>query len=139
MRKTVFVFGALVLAILVLFQLSKYNVAMGHLNSEWVIAVMAILFFLVGLLINRQQRLKNISQTSENIIDEEKIAALGISKREYEILELIAKGLSNREIGEQLHISENTIKTHVSNLFTKLDVKRRTQAIRQAKLLRIIN
>ena len=71
-------------------------------------------------------------------IDEQKISQLGISQRELEVLQLISQGLSNQEIGERLVISESTIKTHVSNLFVKLDVKRRTQAVTRAKEWRII-
>lgn len=60
-------------------------------------------------------------------------AALGITKRELEILELIAEGLSNREIAERIFVSENTVKTHASRLFDKLGARRRTQAISTAK------
>ena len=66
------------------------------------------------------------------------ILQYGISKRELEVLQLMAQGLSNQEIAEQLFVSLNTIKTHISNLFTKLNVKRRTQAIEMAKKLAII-
>jgi len=62
----------------------------------------------------------------------------GISKRELEVLELISEGLSNEEIAEKLFISLNTIKTHTSNLFEKLEVKRRTQATEKAKRLGLI-
>jgi two-component system, NarL family, response regulator LiaR len=58
---------------------------------------------------------------------------LGITLREMEILEAIASGLSNREIGERLFVSENTVKTHAARLFAKLDARRRTQAIQRAK------
>ena len=61
-----------------------------------------------------------------------------ISKRELEVLEFMASGLSNKEIGEKLFVSENTVKTHVSRLYEKLDVKRRTQAIEKAKRLILI-
>lgn len=62
----------------------------------------------------------------------------GISKRELEVLQLIAQGLSNQEIADRLYVSLNTVKTHSSNLFLKLDVKRRTQAIEKAKRLSLI-
>ncbi len=65
--------------------------------------------------------------------DDERIRQSGISKREYEVLELMAKGLSNQEIADKLFVSLNTVKTHTSNLFIKLEVKRRTQAIQKAK------
>ena len=63
---------------------------------------------------------------------------LGLSKRELEVLQLMAEGLSNQEIAERLFVSLNTIKTHTSNLFEKLDVKRRTQAVEKAKRLCLI-
>ena len=58
---------------------------------------------------------------------------LGITPRELEILELMAAGLSNREIAEKLFVSENTVKTHSSRLFEKLGARRRTQAVQIAK------
>lgn len=63
---------------------------------------------------------------------------LGITPRELEILQLIANGLSNREIAEKLFVSENTVKTHSSRLFDKLSAKRRTQAVQIGKELRLI-
>ena len=62
-----------------------------------------------------------------------------ISKREYEVLELIARGLSNQEIADKLFLSLNTVKTHSQSLFVKLDVKRRTQAVQRAKELLLIS
>lgn len=58
---------------------------------------------------------------------------LGITRRELEILELIAQGMSNREIAEKLFVSENTVKTHSSRVFDKLGAKRRTQAVQLGK------
>lgn len=66
-------------------------------------------------------------------VNEEQLKHLGITKRELEILELIAQGMSNREIAEKLFVSENTVKTHSSRLFDKLSAKRRTQAVQIAK------
>ena len=62
----------------------------------------------------------------------------GLSTRELEVLQLMAEGLSNREIAGRLFVSLNTVKTHSSNLFEKMDVKRRTQAVEKAKRLSII-
>lgn len=70
--------------------------------------------------------------------DEGKREALGITPRELEILELIAAGLSNREIAERAHVSENTVKTHSSRVFDKLGARRRTQAVQLGKELRLI-
>ena len=65
--------------------------------------------------------------------DEKKREDLGITRRELEILELIAQGMSNREIAEKLFVSENTVKTHSSRVFDKLGAKRRTQAVQFGK------
>ena len=65
--------------------------------------------------------------------DASRIEALGVTPRELEILELMAAGLSNREIAEKLFVSENTVKTHSSRLFEKLGAKRRTQAVQLGK------
>ena len=71
-------------------------------------------------------------------INQKEIAMLGISRRELDVLNLMAAGLSNEEIAGKLFISLNTVKTHSSNIFVKLDVKRRTQAVERAKRLNII-
>ena len=70
--------------------------------------------------------------------DEERVAELGVTPRELEILELIAAGLSNREIAGRLFVSENTVKTHASRLFDKLGARRRTQAVRIGREGRLI-
>jgi two-component system, NarL family, response regulator LiaR len=71
-------------------------------------------------------------------LNEERMKHLGITKRELEILELIAQGMSNREIAEKLFVSENTVKTHSSRLFDKLSAKRRTQAVQIGKEMGLI-
>jgi len=71
-------------------------------------------------------------------VNEEQLRELGITKRELEILELIAQGMSNREIAEKLFVSENTVKTHSSRLFDKLSAKRRTQAVQIGKEIGLI-
>jgi DNA-binding CsgD family transcriptional regulator len=72
------------------------------------------------------------------VVDESRVKGLGITKRELEILELMATGLSNREIADKLFVSENTVKTHSSRLFDKLSAKRRTQAVQIGKEMGLI-
>lgn len=82
------------------------------------------------------------SETHEgelNEIDEMMLESLGISKREYEVLQLLGKGMSNQEIADALFVSQNTVKTHTSRLFEKLEVKNRTQAILKSRALKIIS
>jgi DNA-binding CsgD family transcriptional regulator len=73
-----------------------------------------------------------------SVTNESKLRELGITKRELEILELIAQGMSNREIAVKIFVSENTVKTHSSRLLDKLSAKRRTQAVQIAKEIGLI-
>ena len=136
MKKTILIFGTLILALLLLFQISSYALISNNLKIEIVIAVIAIIFFVVGIYINKKSLHKPVDNTPT--IDYKKIEALDISKREYEVLQNISEGLSNKEIAEKLFLSESTIKTHVSNLLVKLDAKRRTQAVTIAKAHQIL-
>jgi len=79
-----------------------------------------------------------ISASRPFAVDAGKLKELGITPREHEILGLIAEGLSNREIGERLFVSENTVKTHSSRLFDKLGVNRRVQAVLKGRELGLI-
>ena len=79
-----------------------------------------------------------VSDAGPFAMNAEKLKDLGITPREHEILALIAEGLSNREIGERLFVSENTVKTHSSRLFEKLAVNRRVQAVQKGKDLGLI-
>jgi len=72
------------------------------------------------------------------VLNEKELNKLNLSRRELDVLELMATGLSNQEIAGRLFVSLNTIKTHTQNLFEKLDVNRRTQAIDKARKLNII-
>jgi NarL family two-component system response regulator LiaR len=71
-------------------------------------------------------------------VNNAKVRELGVTPRELEILGLIANGMSTREIAGALFVSENTVKTHASRLFDKLNAKRRTQAVQVAKSLGLI-
>ena len=79
-----------------------------------------------------------VDNTPAFVFNEKEMTRLGLSKRELEVLQLMAEGLSNNEIAERLFVSLNTIKTHSSKVFEKLDVKRRTQAVELAKRISLI-
>ena len=92
----------------------------------------------VGLSLTKKKEVMVVKEvpvpyTEPFALDEQRLKDLGITKRELEILALIAQGMSNREIAEKLFVSENTVKTHSSRLFDKLGAKRRTQAVQIAK------
>ncbi|OFZ59058.1 MAG: helix-turn-helix transcriptional regulator [Bacteroidetes bacterium RIFCSPHIGHO2_02_FULL_44_7] len=79
-----------------------------------------------------------IHRNENFVLNTEQVSKLEISKRELEILNLLAQGHSNLEIAAQLFVSLSTVKTHNQNIFEKLDVKRRIQAVEKAKRLHII-
>ena len=109
--------------------------------------IVAVTFAAVGIWLGRritgrrptvEVREVLVPAPAEFVRDEEKVAALGLTPRELEILELIAQGLSNKEIADRVFVSENTVKTHSSRVFDKLGAKRRTQAVQLGKELRLI-
>ncbi|WP_295769968.1 LuxR C-terminal-related transcriptional regulator [uncultured Mucilaginibacter sp.] len=82
---------------------------------------------------------KPIYVSNENfVVNYEALQQTNMSRRELEVLELMAEGLSNLEIAGRLFVSLNTVKTHSARLFEKLDVKRRTQAVDKAKRMGIL-
>lgn len=95
----------------------------------------------LGLKLTRKKEIvvfKEVAVAATFSVNEKKLRELGLTPRELEILELIASGLSNREIAERLFVSENTVKTHSSRLFDKLSAKRRTQAVQIGKEMGLI-
>ena len=79
-----------------------------------------------------------VNRNENFVLDTSLVAQLELTKRELEILSLLAQGYSNQEIAAKLFVSLSTVKTHIQNLFEKLDVKRRIQAVEKAKRLSLI-
>jgi len=79
-----------------------------------------------------------VNRNEDFVLNTSLVSQLELSKRELEILSLLAQGHSNQEIAAKLFVSLSTVKTHIQNLFEKLDVKRRTQAVEKAKRLNLI-
>ncbi len=86
--------------------------------------------------VNRNENLPD--RQAGFVPDTSLVSQLELSKRELEILSLLAHGHSNQEIAAKLFVSLSTVKTHIQNLFEKLDVKRRIQAVEKAKRLNLI-
>jgi NarL family two-component system response regulator LiaR len=96
----------------------------------------AILGIWLGLKLTRQKIVVKevpVAAGEPFVPNERKQEDLGITRRELEVLELIAQGMSNREIAGKLYVSENTVKTHSSRVFDKLGARRRTQAVQLGK------
>jgi len=144
MRPIIIGFGLLIVCLLVLFKISEVNFIKGDVRLEVIVAIAAFLFFFIGLYFNyhagKKVATENLSSepVRERKIDYEQLKRTGLTQREHEVLLKMAEGMSNQEIAMALYLSENTIKTHVSNIFFKLDAKRRTQAIQIAKQLSIV-
>jgi NarL family two-component system response regulator LiaR len=81
---------------------------------------------------------KQVFANADFVLNQDELSRLRLSARELDVLQLIADGLSNQQIADRLFVSLNTVKTHVSNLFLKMEVARRTQAIEMAKRLGLI-
>jgi NarL family two-component system response regulator LiaR len=112
----------------------EYRFFIRDLSLEFYLAVVAALCAGLGVWAGKKlTRQKIVVARPDFKLDESSLQRLGISKREHEVLELMAQGLSNQEIADKLFVSLNTVKTHSSNLFVKLDARRRTEAVRRAK------
>ncbi len=139
MKRTILLYGFSLAALVALLKFFEYRFFIRELSIEIYIGVVAIFFTVLGVWVGlKLTRRKVIVAPGDFHQDTDVLNRLGISKREQEVLDLISKGLSNQEIADKLFVSINTVKTHSSNLFQKLAVSRRTQAIQRAKELKII-
>ncbi|MFT5824134.1 MAG: DNA-binding CsgD family transcriptional regulator [Crocinitomix sp.] len=138
MKKNVITFGLLIAALLILFQLSSYQLFKGNLTTELIIALVSVVFFFLGLYF-RKKWSKELQADQKKGINYKTLHQLNMSDREHEVLQGIVAGLSNKEIGAQLFISESTIKSHITSLYSKLEVKKRPQAILKAHQLGIVD
>ncbi|HZY81418.1 MAG TPA: LuxR C-terminal-related transcriptional regulator [Cyclobacteriaceae bacterium] len=123
-------------------KLLQYRFLIRDLSFEFYAGILAILFTAVGVWAGLKLTTKKVVHVQVPVsnfeFDPTRLEKLGISKREHEVLELMAKGFTNQEIADKLFVSVNTIKTHSANLFLKLDVRRRTQAVQKGKELLLI-
>lgn len=140
LKRTIIIYGLTLAALIFLLKFLEYRLFVRDLSIEFYVGIVAVMFTVLGVWAGlKLTKRKTIIVTNPAFrFDESKLEQLGISKREYEVLELMSKGHSNQEIADKLFVSLNTIKTHSSNLFLKLEAKRRTQAIQKAKELNLI-
>ena len=144
MRKTILVYGLLGGVLIAGLRLIEYRYLVVEHSIEVYGGLVALLFSALGIwlglrLTGRRDRIVvrevpiAAPVAGPFVPDAARLEQLGITPRELQILELIAAGMSTREIAEKLFVSENTVKTHSSRLFEKLDARRRTQAVQRAK------
>ena len=147
MKKHILIYGLCGGVLIVVLKVVEYRFLVVEHSIEIYGGLIALLFAVLGIWLGLK-----LTKTKETVIvkevlipaqqsfalNETRLRELGITRRELEILELIASGLSNREIAEKLFVSENTVKTHSSRLFDKLSARRRTQAVQLGKELGLI-
>ncbi len=121
--------------LIVVLQVLNYETVIHRLSSNIFSVAIAVIFLGIGLWLGFLHFNRAKSTTRPSI---KSGAAFGLSKREMDVLLLIAEGHSNQEIADKLFVSLNTIKTHLSNIFSKLNVQRRTQAVQKARDHQII-
>ena len=146
MKKHILIYGLCGGILIVVLKLIEYRFLVLEHSVEIYGGLVAVVFAALGIWLGLKLTKKKETVVVKEIrvaappfsVNETRLRELGITRREREILELIAMGLSNREIAEKLFVSENTIKTHSSRLFDKLSAKRRTQAVQIGKELGLI-
>ena len=136
MRKTIVLYSVAIAAAALLLSWLDYRHAVRSFSTEAYLALVAAAFLALGVWAG--YRLSHRDGGGSFEVNRQALDYLGITEREHEVLELLARGLANKEIAAKLFVSTNTVKTHLANLYGKLDVSRRTQAVHKAKELRLI-
>ena len=146
-KKQILIYGLLGGLLIAALRLVEYRFLVVEHSIEIYGGLIALLFAGVGVWLGLKLTRKKevvvfkevmVSAAVPFALNDERLRELGVTPREREILELIANGMSNREIAEKLFVSENTVKTHSTRLFDKLGAKRRTQAVQLGKELGLI-
>jgi len=141
MNRSTYLYALSMAGLLFLLKLVGYKYLVYDLKMEYYVAIIGIFFTLLGLWIGRRltatHRPESILAAGTSAVRRSP-GELGISRRESEVLHLIAAGHSNQEIADTLFLSLNTIKKHTSTLFRKLKAQRRTQAIEKARRIGLI-
>jgi NarL family two-component system response regulator LiaR len=153
MKRHVLIFGLVGGLLIATLQYTEYRFVVIEHSVELYSALVAILFATFGIwlglrITRRRETVRETVVVKEVLVPAEAATpfapntarqqTLGITARELEILELVAAGMSNREIAGKLFVSENTVKTHCARAFDKLGAKRRTQAVQMGKELGLI-
>lgn len=147
-KKEILVYGVVGGLLIALLRVIEYRWLLVEHTGEVYVALVAALFAGVGIWLGLR-----LTKTKETVVvrevpvpvpahsferDDARAEALGLTARELEILELIAQGLSTREMAGRLFVSENTVKTHAGRVLAKLGARRRTEAVRLARAQRLI-
>ena len=114
----------------------KFRYAADEISTDLYVGLLALGFTALGLWVGHRLTAKKPAAPFER--NTAAIASLGLTPRECQILDLLASGQTNQELARALGVSPNTVKTHLANLFAKLEVDRRVKAIEKARFLALI-
>lgn len=135
-KKTLVTYGVLLALTAFLLEWLEYNYVIKVLEVEVYSIIIALCFLVLGVWLGRH--LTRPADDLAHEINTKVINRLGLTDRELQVLSLLSEGHSNKDMADQLFVAPNTIKTHVLNIYKKLDVERRTQAIHKARKLKIV-
>jgi DNA-binding CsgD family transcriptional regulator len=148
MTKQVVIYGVGGGVLIALLKMIEYKHFVHEYPGEVYGGLLAVIFTIVGVYLGLKWtgpqkevvviKEVRVRHSEPFALNADNLREAGLTPRELEILGLIAQGLSNREIGEKLFVSENTVKTHSSRVFEKLGVNRRVQAVQKGKELGLI-
>ena len=127
--RSYWLYGLVMGVLLIAMEVIQYKTIVREIKLELAGVIIGALFLALGIWFGA--RFFNKPNEAELYNADE----LGLSKREIEVLQLLAEGFSNQEIADKLFVSLNTTKTHISNIYSKLGVSRRTQAVQKARKL----
>lgn len=153
--KTVIIYSVSLALLIVFLRLIEYQLIILNNSFQFYVGGIALFFTVLGIwlatklispknktiIVEKEKIVEKqvfINTAEPFVLNEKALAETELSTRELEVLQLMAKGLSNREIADSLYVSVNTIKTHIGNLFFKLEASRRTQAVEKAKNMGLI-
>ena len=136
MAKSVVVYALALAAGAFALQWLEYKYVTRAFAPEIYVVLIAIGFTALGVWAGYRLTSKPAAAVFEK--NEAAIKSLGLTDKECEVLDLLAAGHANKEVARLLDISPNTVKTHVANLFQKLEVERRTQAVQKARELKLL-
>jgi len=146
--KSIFLYAAIMALLVFALKWMQWKYLVTDHSLDIYVGLIAVFFTLLGIWVASQltkpkvetvviEKQVYITPPEAFVLNEPELKKLNLTTREYEVLQQLSKGLSNAEIAENLFLSLSTVKTHVSNLFFKMDVKNRTQAIEKAKRLKL--
>ncbi|MEM7552296.1 MAG: response regulator transcription factor [Bacteroidota bacterium] len=134
-KKSLLLYGLCLGVVLAVLEISNYKASLREISMEIYGGIVALLFLFVGISLSLLFLKPKPVKSTEVLAD---FRDYDLSEREMDVLRLMSSGLTNKEIAEKLFVSSNTVKTHTSNIYVKLDVKRRTQAVQKARDLMIV-